>query len=436
MPTYSDQFSTTDMTVFDAMIAPVLAFVEDQDQQRTPHHNETFSYAAFFRLLAYYVVSGIPSIALFLTTYLQQGLLSPRLKLSYVPRSTFNDAFERFSPELFRAVFVYLLSSLSLRVVPEIAALGVFYCIDGSLFPTLCTIHWAEYTSTSQAVKLHLCFELNRMIALDVLVGTGKSSERQALRQMLCAGVTYIADRGYVCFQLFLDVVKAQAHFIFRMKANLKYHVTTVRSVDVPLAAQGLFRDISDRLIACDNDPSGQTYRLVRFRVGTTLFLLLTDRLDLTTFQVMLLYAYRWQVELIFRFLKRTMNGIHLINQSHDGVTIHFYMLLIVAMLQLALKQQATVSQDTSASVPSQESSQAPEPLQTQNVVQHAHHASENIFHDIPSTDTMSHPYHFFAIIGEKLTKYWKIGIHWLHLLRNILSHSFDDRALELLGSG
>jgi hypothetical protein len=454
MPTPSDKLSTADMTVFDALLAPVQAFIETQDQQRTPHHNETFSYAAFFRLLAYYVVSDIPSIALFIATHLQKGLLSPALKLPYVPRSTFNDAFERFSPDLFRAVFAFLLSSLSLHVVPELAALGVFYCIDGSLFPTVSTMQWAEYTSTSQAVKLHLCFELNRMIAIDILVGAGKSSERQALRQMLTAGVTYIADRGYVCFQLFQDVLKAQAHLIFRMKANLQYHVTTIRSVEVPRAAQALFRDISDRIIICDNDPSGQCYRLVSFHVGTTQFLLLTDRLDLTTFHVMLLYAYRWHVELIFRFLKRTMNGIHLINQSQDGVTIHFYMLLIVSLLQLSLKQQAILSQETSGPAPSQESPQTPEStpppephqppelpqttesFHTKTLVPHTQPEVKNIFHDIPSKSTLSHPYHFFAMIGEKLTKYWKIGIHWLSILRSILPHSYNDRALELLGSG
>ncbi|MCP4455660.1 MAG: IS4 family transposase, partial [Planctomycetes bacterium] len=353
--------------MFDALLAPVQAFVENQDQQRTPHQNETFSSAAFFRLLAYYVVSEIPSIALFITTYLKKGLLSPALKLPYVPRSTFNDAFERFSPDLFRAVFTFLLSSLSLQVVPEIAALGVFYCIDGSLFPTVSIIQWAEYTSTTQALKLHLCFELNRMIPVDILVGSGKSSERHALRQMLTAGVTYIADQGYVSFQLFQDVLHAQAHLIFRMKANLKYHVTTRLSVDVPLAAQTLFQDITDGLIVCDNDPFGQHDRRVSFRVGTSQFLLLTDRRDLTTFQVMLLYAYRWQVELIFRFLKRTMNGIHLINQSQDGVTIHFHMLLIVSLLQLALKQQAVLAHESSVLSPSQETPpQMRESIQTQ----------------------------------------------------------------------
>ncbi len=192
----------SDPTVFDALLETVQAYVEQQDRQRPVHHNETYSYGEFFRLLAYYFVSDIPSIALLIKTYLKKGLLSSALKLRYVPRSTFNDALERFSPDLFRDVFVFLLSTINLQAVPELAALGIFYCIDGSLFPTLCSMRWAEYRSTCQAIKLHLCFELNRMMAVDVLVGSGKSSERDALRHMFAAGVTYIADPRLCLFPL------------------------------------------------------------------------------------------------------------------------------------------------------------------------------------------------------------------------------------------
>ena len=290
--------SQPDPTVFDTLLEPVHAYVAQQDRQRTLHHNETYSYVEFFRLLAFYVVSDIPSIALLIKTYLKKGLLSPALKLRYVPRSTFNDAFERFSPDLFRDVFIFLFSTISLQSVPELAALGVFYCIDGSLFPTLCSMRWAEYRSTCQAMKLHLCFELNRMIAVDFLVGSGKSSERDALRQMVAAGITYIADRGYVCFRLFHDVLEAKAHLIFRMRANLQYQIHSVLPVQVPSAVRLVFRDISDQLMSCSNDPYGHRYRLVTFWVSSIQFLLLTDRDDLTTFQVMLLYTYRWQVEI------------------------------------------------------------------------------------------------------------------------------------------
>lgn len=432
----------SDPTVFDALLEPVQAYVEQQDRQRPLHHNETYSYVEFFRLLAFYFVSDIPSIALLIKTYLKKGLLSPALKLRYVPRSTFNDALERFSPDLFRDVFVFLLSTISLQSVPELAALGIFYCIDGSLFPTLCSMRWAEYRSTCQALKLHLCFELNRMIAVDFLVGSGKSSERDALRQMLAAGVTYIADRGYVCFRLFHDVLKAEAHLIFRMRTNLQYQIHTVLTVQVPAAVRLVFRDIRDQLISCSNDPYGHRYRLVTFRVGSLQFLLLTDRDDLTTFQVMLLYAYRWQVELIFRFLKRTMNGIHLINHSQAGVTIQFYMLLIVSLLQLRLKQQAMIHSNQQEAVQSQETDQSQEPNQSQEPDQSQESSKSStetatpVFHHLPSDKDLSHPYRFFDMIGEKLNTYWKLGIHWLSTLRHILHYPFNDRALELLDSG
>jgi len=435
-------------TVFDTLLEPVRNYVEQQEQERSHHHNETFTYLAFFRLLAYYYVSGIQSIALLINTYLKKGLLDSSLNLSYVPRTTFNEGFERFSPDMFRDVFVFLLSSLSLQVVPELATLGVFYCVDGSLFPTVCSMSWAEYRSNTQALKLHLCFELNRMMPVDFLVGSGKSSERAALRQMLTDGVTYIADRGYVCFQLFDDVLTSKAHLIFRMKANLKYQVQTVLDANIPVSALTLFRNVTDQLIICDNDPHKHLYRLVCFRVGPAHVLLLTDRRDLTTFQVMLLYAYRWQVELIFRFLKRTMNGLHLISNNKDGVTIQFYMLLIVSLLQLHLKQQAVGHTERTSEVLAQEAQPHQDSTASQEATppQDNIHAQEHtrppelkpteIFHDVRLQDNFSHPYHFFQMIGEKLKKYWKIGIHWLSILRSILAQPFNERALELLGSG
>jgi transposase len=75
---------------------------------------------------------------------------------------------------------------------------------------------WAEYTKDHQALKLHLCFELNRMIPVDFQLGNGNSSEREALLKMAAAGVTYIADRGYMSFQLCRDLVEKHAFFVFR----------------------------------------------------------------------------------------------------------------------------------------------------------------------------------------------------------------------------
>lgn len=418
-------------TVFDKLMEPVQPFIEKQSQQLTPHHLEKFSYQEFFRLLVFYFVSDIPSISLLIKTYFKKQLLSPTLRLRNVPYSTFKDAFERFSPDLFKAAFIFLLSTLSLKAIPELADLGILYCIDGSLFPILSSMVWAAYKENCQAARLHLCFELNRMIPVSILVGSGNSSERDALRQMLTAMVTFIADRGYQCFKLFHDILQAQAHFVFRVKDNLVYNVQKSLIVQLPQSVQNLFQEVTDQLIQCKNDPYGHTYRLVCFRVGTEHFFLLTDRLDLTTFQVILLYAYRWQVELIFRFLKRTMRGIHMINHSESGATIQFYVLLIVALLELYLKQQTMIQQEEKEQNMEKDS---------QNQSQKDDISTPGSEPQIEKTDKISsegisHPYQFFHMIGEKLEKYWKIGIHWLSALRCILHNPFDEQAIAILAT-
>jgi hypothetical protein len=68
---------------------------------------------------------------------LKKGLISEELNIPITPRSTFYDAFSRFSISLFRDVFIHLLSGLKMKHIPELAAFGSLYCIDGSLFPVI-----------------------------------------------------------------------------------------------------------------------------------------------------------------------------------------------------------------------------------------------------------------------------------------------------------
>lgn len=451
----SDPDNYNNPTVFDKLLEPVCPFVEEQDQKLTRHRNEKFFFPAFFRLLIFYFVSGIPSVKLLIDTYLKKDLLSPDLNLPKVPYSTFNDAFERFPPDLFKAIFASLLCSVSLQSVPELATLGILYCVDGSLFPALRSVRWAVYKKNCRAIRLHLCLELNRMIATDIMVGSGNSSERDALRQMLVRGVTCIADRGYASFRMFHDIVQAHAHFIIRVKSNLLYTTVVSLSVQLPASLKLLFSHVTDQVIQYDNDPRSYVWRLVRFQVCGDLFYILTDRFDLSTFQVIMLYAYRWQVELLFRFFKRTINGIHLIKQDKNGVTVQFYAMLITALLQLKLKQDTLIQKEQeplrSESEDSDCQSEETDTPNSDDII-----GSSHILPDMPGMESdpsdsspqhedeykvksggaVSHPYQFFEMIGEKLSKYWKIGIHWLTTLRQILHCPFDDRAIEILGSG
>jgi hypothetical protein len=185
-------------SVFKKLLQPALEKVEKQKRQLPRHPNQTYDYLSFFRALIFYFTTDVKSLRLFTNTYLNKGLLSPSLGLQKVAYTTFGEAFERFSISLFIDVFEHLLTTLKYKSIPELEALGKLYCIDGSLFPVITSMLWAEYTEKHQALKLHLCFEQGSMIPVKFIIGSGKLSSRQALRDMLEAGITYIADRGYM----------------------------------------------------------------------------------------------------------------------------------------------------------------------------------------------------------------------------------------------
>ena len=107
----------------------------------------------------------------------------------------------------------------------------------------------------------------------------------------------------------------------------------------LPDSVQHLFTQVTDQRILLSNASGNPIYRLVTFSVGDQRYLILTNRLHLSTFQLILLYAYRWQIELMFKFIKRSLPGLHFLTTSHDGLTIQFYMLLLSALLQLRFKQ-------------------------------------------------------------------------------------------------
>ena len=405
-------------TTFDELCEPINSFLERHECDHPPHHRETLHFIDFVKKLIYHFTKNCES-GRQLVTDLETA--SPELELGEVKRSTFFDAFQRFPVVWFANLLAFLLATVVWQTIPELDALGKLYCIDGSLFPVIATMLWAEYTSTHRAIRLHFCLELNRMIPAHFLVDTGKSNEKKALLEMLEVGVTYIADRGYLSFPLMAAIAAADAFFIIRAKANLVYQRMERLPVTLPDTVRHIFQHVTDQRVRLTNAQGKPIYRLVSFYVGQERYLILTNRLELTTFQTILLYAYRWQVELVFRFLKRSLNGLHLLSQSKEGVTIHFYALLTTALLELHLKQKCVTICDAM-----QTTSTSPESSDDTPAIAGLMIDPELLAGARGST--------FLATVGEKLKRHWKISRNWLTALRNFLHQPFNRRVVLALG--
>ena len=124
--------------------------------------------------------------------------------------------------------------------------------------------------------------------------------------------------------------------------------------------------------------------------------------------------------QLLFRFLKRTLNGIHLIRHDEKGVTIQFYAMMITALLELYLKQQILDRQESpDDDDPGSRGSPAQEPGTTDP--------------QPPAQSSRLSGVEFVTWLSQKVKKYWKIGIHWLTALRDLLACPFDERAVGIL---
>jgi hypothetical protein len=128
-----------------------------------------------------------------------------------------------------------------------------------------------------------------------------------------------------------------------------------------------------------------------------------------------------YAIELIFRFLKRSLNGLHLLSHSPEGVTLHFYALLITALLELRLKQQCVDLCETSLSASTSPQTEADPPTIAGLMIN-------------PERLAGTRGNTFLATVGEKLHRYWKISKHWLVALRNYLAHPFDQQVVMALG--
>jgi len=276
---------------------------------------------------------------------------------------------------------------------------------DGSEFPVVGGITLPKSSARVPSMKLHLLFNVNQMIAADFLVDSADSSERSAIRTMLQAHVTYVLDRGYMAFDLLRDIITAQAFVVMRAYNNIVVETVTDLPVTLPERVAGHWINVRDRIVqSAHPDAAGIFFRLVECTVGTTTYRLITNRTDITTFQII--------VELIFRFFKHTLNGVEVITQSKKGIDTFFAAMFLTAILHLHFKIDCL---EHAGHIPPTMPDMLSEQQDTRVQI---------------STDPTRSTAHLaiavlMARINDKLALFWKIPKHWLSTVSDYLDRLF-----------
>lgn len=408
------------LTVFETLIQPLLPLLnEEVDRLKDDAQMYKLSLYYFTLSLVYAVINQIRSIRVLVTDIKTNPNLN---KLGFVlaSPSMYSEAFSRYKPDIFQRIFIRLLERIDIKDIPEIRELGRFLLFDCSIFPAFKDMLWAAYTSTGQALKMHLAYELNRMIPVQFISTDAKASDREALIALLEVGVTYILDRGYLAFDLFQKIVAHNAFFIMRIRRNTKAKIEQILVVSIPKEWEPFLSEVTDAIVLFPGDASEKTYRLVSFVVWGVQYRIATNHLELKTSEIIMLYAYRWQVELFFRCIKRFFNALHLWSHEADGIKIQFYIYLIAYVLLINFKQTLIEEKEKEQKETS--------PSTFLNSTSHKKPSLRRKHTRLPE-------YGLVSLLGSKLKKLWKISIHWLTCIKNLLFHPLTDENRDTIFS-
>lgn len=333
-----------DLPLFDKLLEPIAEILTEFDATEVSQSAKILKFGLFSKLLFFRLFAQIETLR-DLVQDLETLPEAQHLGFFRVGISTFHDAFARYSGQLFADIFAFLADRFPLEKVSELAALGQISLVDSSFF-AVSAVSWLAREGL-RGVRLHLEFSLNNCQASEIYLTADKSptsNERQILIKMAKAGVTFVMDRGYVSLEICVKLLEKGASFVMRERNTLKYRVLAENEVELPESLR-MVKNIADLVIFLERETTQAVLRLVKFEVLGHQFQILTNRFDLASSEIVILYAWRWQVELIFRAWKHTLKGLHLINLSENGIKIQFYVLAIGAYLYAILAQKTKVQE-------------------------------------------------------------------------------------------
>jgi hypothetical protein len=250
-----------------------------------------------------------------------------------VSLGSFSEAQGVFDPELLKGVFLDLAAQNQTSWGDaRLAHLAdKLKLVDGTLLPALPRMHWALWLNDqNRAAKLHLKFSVLRQAACDALITAGNSCERKALRKFVKQGEIIVADRYYgLEYGFFGELKQIGASCVIRIRNKPRMEIAEELCLTEADRAAGVTWQAKVKL---GDQWQGEPIRVVRVEVDGKQLLLATD-LEIEAELIALIYRYRWQIELFFKWLKSILGCRHLMAESPAGVAIQIYSALIAALM-------------------------------------------------------------------------------------------------------
>ena len=337
------------------VLSPILQRLHSEKD----HHNRKFYFDQYITLFLLYFFNPIVTSLRAIQQVSELKKVQEVLEIRRVSIGSLSEAGDVFDSELIAPIIQQLADeAIPLETDHRLKALEKqLVAVDGSLLPALPKMLWALWLDNEhKAAKIHLEFDIIKSIPVRAEVTDANANEKDNLRKSLMPDKFYVLDAGYGQYSLFEDIRKAKSSFVARLRDNAVWQTIEERPITESDRLAGVQKDVIVRLgsIKCQEDLSGNVRVIEIYHRGSSgrprrsrvsskktfrttesdyVMLLVTDRMDLSAETIALIYRYRWQIELFFRWFKCILGCNHLLSLSENGVSLQVYCALIASML-------------------------------------------------------------------------------------------------------
>ena len=234
--------------------------------------------------------------------------------------------------------FAFYMVSLaqSKRITREFELHGRFYAIDSTTIDLCMSVFkWAKFRSTKSGIKIHTQIDIVTEIPVFYRITNAKVHDVNAMEWFTYEALAcYVFERGYFDLARLYQINVCGAFFIIREKGKPAYEI--VDGEDMLDGTDNVLKDQSIRFTKKENKEKypGTLRRIVYYAEELhRSFVYYTNNFYLSAKEIALLYKYRWQVELFFKWIKQHLQVKRFWGESENAVRIQIHVAIITSML-------------------------------------------------------------------------------------------------------
>ena len=145
-------------------------------------------------------------------------------------------------------------------------------------------------------------------------------------------GTIYVFDKGYVKYRKWKEWSDNGVYFVTRLNDNAEYQVLEGKTNHISDYADGGI--ISDQIIMLNPSKEPLKARLIIYKDPVT------NMFDYNENTIILLYKYRWNIEILFKQLKQNFELGYFYSDSLEGIKTQVWIALIANLLFSVIHRQ------------------------------------------------------------------------------------------------